>query len=30
MRWEKIKPVLAYSYMVLIIVVAFALLMLSS
>ena len=29
MNWEKIKPVLAYAYMVLIILIAFALLMTS-
>ena len=30
MNWEKIKPVLAYAYMILIILIAFALLMLNS
>ncbi len=30
MNWEKIKPVLAYAYMVLIILIAFAILMLNS
>ena len=30
MNWEKIKPVLAYAYMILIILIAFALLMLHS
>ncbi len=30
MNWEKTKPVLAYAYMILIILAAFALFMLSS
>lgn len=30
MHWEKIKPVLAYAYMILIILIAFALLVLNS
>jgi hypothetical protein len=30
MNWEKIKPILAYGYMVLIILIAFTLIMLSS
>jgi len=29
MNWEKIKPVLAYAYMILIILIAFALLVLN-
>ena len=30
MNWEKIRPVLAYAYMILIILIAFAILMLNS
>jgi len=30
MNWEKIKPMLAYGYMILIILVAFALIVMSS
>ncbi len=30
MNWEKIKPMLAYAYMILIIFITFALLMLNS
>ena len=30
MNWERIKPVLAYAYMILMIVIAFALFMVSS
>lgn len=29
MNWEKIKPMLAYAYMILMILIAFALLMMS-